>query len=209
MRSLSRFSRALSDLLPRVDDGSCEVCRQPNAPFVPPDDGSVAVAVIIVRPICQECYEDCLEVFKKAQSVLNAAPAQSCSVPCLWMVAKRVALMRALPELVLKRREPQYCPCSWCFNPIFVRGGPVLHLTDDWEARRPEDKIGLPMNYWLHDKCHGKINGVLHRTHVTRCMASGAMRLPLLPELQRRVALFVVQAMAVGLEAAAVDYCLT
>ncbi len=116
-----------------------------------------------------------------------------------------MALLRALPVLSAggDLARLSYAFCIWCAVHVDQATAPVTlkypqHTVDStvvWRA------------YLMHGECWMEANGIVRREWVVRCMASGAMWLPLLPEVRRQVASFIVQLTAAGIEAAAADNC--
>ncbi len=169
-------------------------------------------------PVCNSCYEDCRAIYEAAKRRIAAVGWQRAAVVdflfprdvSTQLVAQRMSLLRALTDTIIyparnEVRGPWTCrqvDCVWCG---------VSTSDSDWGIRwkgaMDVVRAGIPRTYRLHRACLDVVNETILEEHLALCMATCALRLPLLPEVGRQVALFIVQLTAIGVEAAAAGRC--
>ncbi len=213
MLSFIRLSRAITTGPSRGSPRPlCIGCgTRPPTQSIP----SFLSSVWVELSLCEDCYRDCLEVSETADHLRNTA-SRSVVGHARWLpthiIALRVALLRALPDMILYQAGSRAHPlqlCMWCGTIAC----PTNHTwrmaySDDAESIFPMVTASVQTSFPLHTQCHREIAGALHETHLDLCMASCALWLPLLPELAHYIAAIVCRLTAVDLGPRAIGRCL-
>ncbi len=212
----------------------CRVCCEPVSSGSQPlyDESflwSPALAHIVTPPtpsalLCSSCRGPIEEVFSIACRRIAACavsplhpsrgvdrPTQDINVS-VQIVAQRIAFLRGLPVVDVCRPPTPKGParsmsgllinCLWCPRLLDMdcRSLRVAH-------KKPARGNGPGRVFYIHDECWEEACQTVHIERLAQCVDSQALWLPLLPEVCRLVALFVVQLSAVGLGAAAGRQC--
>ncbi len=170
---------------------------------------SVMAYCVDLKPVslCHECHQDCSKVCDDARALIRSRESPAVDCPPLDVVIRRMVFVRARSALYRDLQARSWVPsarCLWCDGPTDYS----MHSAEACVVVGTVNPFWAARAFPLHDRCWDAAGLAIRRAHVARCMASGAMRLPLWPEIRRQIALFIVQLTADGLEEAAVVYCL-
>ncbi len=198
-----RINQALRPFASTPTD--CGVCgRPPPCQWQLPYDGAPPATAMV---ICDECRADCNERCMEAAGLIARAPFPRPKALRDHAMAQRIAFLRSTHHMHLRAEGPNYRGvCVWCDSS--TRGSPSTMGVrwKDWWVKPAAIRRVRPL-YHLHVTCWAELTRLMADEWKAQCMASGALRLPLLPEVCRVIALFVVRLTADGLGEAAVGRC--
>ncbi len=164
-----------------------------------------------VTPLYDEAARRITEAFRRRRQPFSTRQQ---------IIAQRIAFLRVLPTMEVynlsgRDRWADFAPaCIWCG--VATSAVDTLRMVKRGQASANDPRALQPLPGGrehlihmlpLHDRCWSETCRTIHTAHLAQCMASGALWLPLLPEVNRLVALFVCRLSAIGVEAAAVDHC--
>ncbi len=168
------------------------------------------------RAHCHEVCASAVVLMQSSQGLIESARSKAQMVPSPRLVARRIALLRALPSVLLCAVESTaHKWCAWCGDntghessrgldePVVIR---VVHAGCGMSAALAN---WARHAFWLHVGCRDMMNAAICATWVDRCVPSLVFMIrPLgeaidvLPEVVRHIASFICQLSAVGIEAA-------
>ncbi len=161
--------------------------------------------------LCADCRADCTELYRAALDLVIDGAQRTIDDPrgrrqllSVQLMAQRIALLRALSAMTpTTRQTPIGRMCRWCDNLTCIADETVTLKCLDL-AFIPQPSRGTAADVrlireadWysicLHKRCLTEAEAVNHEEARAAVMASGALRLPLLPEVCRQVASFIYQ----------------
>ncbi len=157
---------------------------------------------------CAPCYDSCRSLCAEAQALPAAQwqePAHSHVV-----VAQRVALLRALPEVRVigaagDLATQAFVRCIWCDQSM--KGNSVFLVTPKELGKTYPEVKGHSWTYFLHSWCRGALDRTVLTEWTARCVRSQVHRLPIVDDVRHLLSLFVCRVSAIGVEAASVAHC--